>query len=247
MAAAVVPRQGRAVAARDGVARRSRALVCTERKRLVTPHRIGILGGTFDPIHNGHLAIAEACVRRFDLDRVDLVTAGTPPHKRTGVHTAAEDRHRMVELAVQQTSRLRASAVELHRAGPSYTVLTLREIAAAEPGAALFFLVGGDTIPELGAWYRLEEILQLATLVTVTRPGYPERYTPADVPGLPAAALNTLNSHRLAIPPRPESSTLIRTLAAAGRPVRHLVPPAVARYIETRGLYRAAQNGAAST
>lgn len=200
--------------------------------------RLGILGGTFDPIHLGHLAAAEFCRERLELGCVRLVTAGNPPHKTLRGRASAEHRHRMVQLAVAVLPGLEASAIELARRGPSYTVLTLREIRREEPSADLFFIVGGDTIAELPSWYLLAEILSLATVVTVTRPGAPERYRAEAFPDLPAREVARLNEFLLAMPPREESSREIRARIAAGMPFGHLVPPPVADYIERHGLYR---------
>ncbi len=200
--------------------------------------RLGILGGTFDPIHLGHVAVAEFCRERLALRRVRLITAGNPPHKTVQGRASAEHRHRMVQLAVGGIPGLEACDIEVTRRGPSYTVLTLREIRRAEPGTDLFFIVGGDTIAELPSWYLLAEIVSLATVVTVARPGAPERYRAEAFPDLPPREVARLNEFLLAMPPREESSREIRARIAAGKPFGHMVPPPVADYIERHGLYR---------
>ncbi len=200
--------------------------------------RLGLFGGTFDPVHLGHLAAADFCRERLALDAVRLITARNPPHKRAGARPSAAHRHAMVALAVAPFPHLEASDLELHRRGPSYTVHTLREIRAREPRADLFFIVGSDTIAELPAWHRLEEILRLAAIVTVARPGAPRRYRASAFPDLAAAEVARLNEFLVAMPPRAESSTDIRARIAAGKPFRHLVPTEVADYIERHGLYR---------
>jgi len=200
--------------------------------------RLGLLGGTFDPVHLGHIAAASICRERLALDAVRLITARNPPHKRARARPSAAHRHAMVALAVAPFPRLEASDIELRRRGPSYTVDTLRAIRAREPRADLFFIVGSDTIAELPAWRRLDEIVRLATIVTVVRPGAPRRYRAAEFPALGAGDVARLNRFVVAMPPRAESSTDIRARIAAGKPFRHLVPADVADYIERHGLYR---------
>jgi len=209
----------------------------------VKGRRIGLLGGTFDPIHRGHLEVASFARRRLDLDLVRLVTAKRPPHKRLEGIASAEDRHRMVELAAREAEYLEPDDRELRREGPSYTVDTLRAYRKEEPEAELFFIVGGDTIRELPSWYRLEEIVELARVVTVTRPGFPDRYRREQFPDLPPEAIERLNELVLDMPPQPISSTEIRRRAAAGEPIEGLVPPAVAEYIRSCRLYRASASG----
>jgi len=189
-------------------------------------------------VHLGHLAAANFCRERFALDVVRLITARNPPHKLAGARPSAAHRHAMVALAVAPFPHLEVSDLELRRRGPSYTVDTLRAIQAREPDPDLFFIVGSDTIAELPSWRRLDEIVRLATIVTVVRPGAPRRYRAAAFPALAAGEIARLNEFVVAMPLRGESSTDIRARIAAGKPFRHLVPPGVADYIERHGLYR---------
>ncbi len=200
--------------------------------------RLGLLGGTFNPVHKGHLRMASFTRDRLNLDGVLLITARRPPHKRAANHAPAADRHRMVELATADVPYLGATDIELKRDGPSYTVLTLQAIRREKAERELFFIVGSDTIPELASWYRLPDILRLARIVTVTRPGYPDRYAPEMFEELSRDDVGRLNELVLPMPPEPVSSTRIRRLIAQGRDFRHLVPAAVAEYIRNRGLYR---------
>ena len=205
--------------------------------------RIGLLGGTFDPIHKGHLEAAAFARRRLGLDVVRLITAKRPPHKRPEGISSAEDRHRMVTLAAQEAEYLEPDDRELRREGPSFTVYTLRDYRREEPEAELFFIVGADTVRELPSWYRLGEILDLARIVTVTRPGFPDRYRREQFPDLPPEAVESLNELILPMPPVAVSSTEIRRRVAAGEPFEDLVPSAVAEYILSRGLYRTSSPG----
>jgi len=200
--------------------------------------RIGVLGGTFNPVHNGHLGLAEFCRKKLGFDHVLFVTAKDPPHKKVAGNVPPEDRHRMVQLAVAPYPFLRASDLELRRKGPSYTVKTLRQLKELWPGAELFFLIGADTAPELRSWYRLPEILDLAQIVTVSRPGYEPSYRQEDLPELTPEKIARLNQYILPMPPFPESSTQIREKVARGEPIAGLVPPQVAEFIARRGLYR---------
>jgi nicotinate-nucleotide adenylyltransferase len=209
----------------------------------VSERRLGLFGGTFDPIHYGHMAIARFVKNAVELESVCLITAARPPHKGESGHAGATDRHRMVELAAEGDPSLIPTDLELRRTGPSYTVDTVRAFRRHEPEARLFFVVGGDTIDELPSWYRLEEIVRLVQVVTVTRPGSPDRYDPDRCGGLAPEIVGRLNRFVLTMPPRHESSTEVRRRIARGEPFEHLVPPAVAAYIRKRGLYRAPSSG----
>ena len=196
--------------------------------------RIGLLGGTFDPVHAGHLDLARTCAQRLALDEVRLLPARTPPHK-DGPHAGAHDRYAMVALAVDGERRLFPDARELRREGKSYTVETLRALTEELPEAELFFLAGADSLRDLGSWREPEEILSLAVFVAVDRSGV--SFAQAAAPHAEAVASGRviLIEHE----PPPFSSTRLRELLAAGRPLPEgAVEPAVARYIEKTGLYR---------
>ena len=199
---------------------------------------IGILGGTFDPIHVGHLAVAEEAREALGLERVLFVPAGLPPHKPDRTITAPEHRLAMVELAVAGNPAFEASRVELDRSGPSYTVDTLEalteEIRAdgREPDIALILSV--EAFRALRSWRRPERILELARLAVVPRDGYPDAsraFLAEHFPGREDRAI-FLDGPRLHI-----SSTELRERAARGRSLRYLVPDAVATYIGDHALY----------
>lgn len=188
--------------------------------------RIGVFGGTFDPIHVGHLVAAVNARHALGLDRVLLVVANVPWQKvGSRTITPAEDRFAMVAAAAEGVAGLEASRIEIDRGGPSYTADTLAELAAAHPGAELFLVVGTDVADDLDTWERVEEVRRLATLVVVNRPG-------ARVPELAGWRVRFVEIPNLDI-----SSTDLRARAADGRPLDFLVPDAVIRCIRERGLY----------
>lgn len=191
--------------------------------------RIGILGGTFDPVHVGHLVAAVNARHDLGLDRVVLMVANVPWQKAgSRVVTPAEDRFEMVRAAVGGVPGVEASRLEIDRGGPSYTADTVAEMAALHPGAQLFVIVGWDVSAELGSWERLDEVRDTATLVVVNRPGTPP---PA---GLVAQGWRVVE---VTVPNLEISSTDLRARAAQGRPMDYLMPGAVVRVIKDRGLY----------
>ncbi len=185
--------------------------------------RVGIFGGTFDPIHVGHLAIANAALESVPLDRVVFIPAKRAPLKEHGPVAGEADRFAMVELAVAGEPRFSVSRIELDRGGPSYTVDTLQQLAGADE---LFLIRGGDALAALPRWKDSDRIATLATLVVAERPGAPER--------VGNAAIAVFDAPRLDI-----SSRELRARAARGGSLRYLVPDPVWRHIEARGLYRA--------
>jgi nicotinate-nucleotide adenylyltransferase len=191
------------------------------------PSRIGILGGTFDPIHTGHLVAVSEAIHKFGLDRVFLVPAGRPWQKAG--YSDAEDRLVMATLATATDPRLAVSRVELDRRGPTYTVDTLEEFKRFFPHAELFFIVGADVALELRTWHRVADIAGLAQVVAVTRSGSDLTSLPTES-GLPAV-------HVMEMPAVDISSTEIRERVASNTPIDHLVPAEVARYIKDHGLY----------
>jgi nicotinate-nucleotide adenylyltransferase len=201
--------------------------------------RIGVLGGTFNPIHRCHVTIARACRDRFRLDRVELIPCGRPPHKRLEDDAAPEDRLAMVRLSVEGEPGLVASDREIRRPGPSYTVDTLGELRRESPGAELYFIIGADTVPELPTWRSVETIFRLARIVTVVRPGYEARFRPEVFPFLEPAALRARNEDVVRIPPCPASATEIRRAVREGRPFGEWVADRAAEYIRAHGLYGA--------
>jgi nicotinate-nucleotide adenylyltransferase len=188
--------------------------------------KLGLLGGTFDPVHLGHLRAAETAREALALERVLFLAARQPPH-RSGVVSSPLDRYAMVCLATAGSPAFVPSDLELRREGPSYTVDTLRALAGEHPGDELVLIVGSDTFPEMPGWHDPEGILALCQVAVIDRPGSAS----APAPGWDRV-------RRLEGPELPISSTLVRRLAGSGRSVRHLVPDAVADYISKRGLYR---------
>lgn len=187
--------------------------------------RIGILGGTFDPIHLGHLIVAQEVHDRLSLDRMILVPAGLPPHRMDEPLTPGRLRVEMVQAAVEGDPRFEVSEIEVARPGPSYTVDTLRALRKAMPDARFYVVLGTDQLRVFHQWHQPEAILALATLVSVDRAG-----SPADgdieVP------------HRPVQVPRIDiSASDVRDRIGAGRPVRFLIPDRVLRIIERESLY----------
>lgn len=207
--------------------------------------RRGVLGGTFDPIHVGHLDVAHAAAGALALDRVQLMPSNLPPH-RTKPHASARDRLAMVELAVQGDPRLIASDLELHTDGASYTNTTLDRLAAAGIDLeTVFFITGADAFRDLPSWRNYPAILDRCHFVAVSRPGCPAATLRQLLPGIASRMIDgrdDVPSHPSIIlvdaPTAPVSSTDIRQRLASGRSIDGLVPPAVASYIERHGLYR---------
>lgn len=191
--------------------------------------RLGLMGGTFDPVHHGHLVAAEEARVALELDRVLFVPAGQPWQKDDRTVTPPQDRYEMTVRAVQDNEHFEVSRVDLDRDGPTYTVDTLRSIAAIEPGAELFFITGADAILQILTWKDPEEALALATFVAVSRPGH-------DLAALDALAV-ARDVVRLEIPALAISSSDIRRRVAEGRPIRYLLPEAVRDYVDRHRLY----------
>jgi nicotinate-nucleotide adenylyltransferase len=191
--------------------------------------RVGIFGGTFDPIHVGHLVAAVNAKDALQLDRVLMVVANVPWQKAgERAVSSAEDRLALVEAAVGDVAGLEASRLEIDRGGDSYTADTLAELHATDPSDELFLIVGWDVAGDLATWERHEEIQRLATLVVVNRPGA----------GHPSG-LDDFGWRVVEVPvPNLEiSSTDLRARAADGRPLDYLVPEAAVRFIRSRGMY----------
>lgn len=184
--------------------------------------RIGVLGGSFDPVHHGHLIAARALLEALRLDTVLLVPAGQQPFKRDGHGANAADRARMTELAVMGEPGLEVDRSEVERAGPSYTVDTLAALRARCPGADVTLLVGADAAAEFPAWRSADRIREMVRVVTFSRAG-----SAAPAVGLPVVE----------IPAVEISSTEIRARVREGKSIRYLVPEAVAEYIASRRIY----------
>lgn len=203
--------------------------------------RLGIMGGTFDPIHYGHLLAAEAARWRFTLDEVLFIPTGMPWQKPEGV-TAAEDRYRMTVLATASNPAFAVSRIELDHPGPTYTVETLRRLRAQLPeDCRLYFVVGADAVLQILTWKDPAEILALTELVAVSRPGHDLGELESTLTaGLGTGANGRDPAVRLHTVPIPElaiSSTDLRARVAVGAPIRYLTPDPVVDYIADRGLY----------
>ncbi|MEX2552358.1 MAG: nicotinate-nucleotide adenylyltransferase [Actinomycetota bacterium] len=188
--------------------------------------RIGIMGGTFDPIHNGHLVCAEEARCQLELDEVIFVPAGNPWQKGGGV-SSAEDRYLMTVLATASHENFSVSRIEIDRKGPSYTLDTLRVFRSFYDDVELFFITGADAVAEILSWKDPEAVLNEAHFVAATRPGY-------DIKNMEPVLEKVSVMH---IPALAISSSDIRARVASGRPVRYLMPREVAQFIATRGLY----------
>ncbi|HBK52454.1 nicotinate-nucleotide adenylyltransferase [Syntrophomonas wolfei] len=196
----------------------------------------GILGGTFDPIHYGHLIAAEYACHNFKLDKVLLIPAASPPHKELGQVLPAMHRYRMAELAVKSNPRLEVSPVEMEREGPSYTVDTLAYFQAKFPEVEFFFIVGADSLFIMHSWKEPERLAELCRFIVVTRPGYKIERSEAALGRLPDIIWDRML--QMEIPGLDISSSDIRQRAAAGKPIKYLLPPEVEEYIFEQGLYR---------
>jgi nicotinate-nucleotide adenylyltransferase len=201
--------------------------------------KVGLMGGTFDPIHYGHLVIAEEVYYALGLDEMVFIPAGQPPHKRREGVTPAAHRLAMLELALASNPHFSISTVDLERAGPSYTVDTLRLLRKQwSEQVALYFVIGWDSLEELGSWYDPQGVLeQLDHLVAVHRPGHQERpgYREQLEAGLPGIQQRLLT---VPVPQLDISASELRQRVAEGRPIRYQTPDSVVEYIREHHLYR---------
>lgn len=197
--------------------------------------RIGVFGGTFDPIHLGHLVAGQEVCSRLDLEKVLFVPTGVPPHKLNEQITAVEHRLAMVELAIASNPCFELSRVDVDRPGPSYTVDTLQLLLAQWPSSTKpYFIMGLDSLAEITTWHRPERLIQLCRLAVVGRPGYNADLTELE------AALPGISS-RIECVPMPWleiSSTDLQRRVRQGISIKYLVPEAVEKYIYQHGLYR---------
>ncbi|MFY1636974.1 nicotinate-nucleotide adenylyltransferase [Solwaraspora sp. WMMB335] len=191
--------------------------------------RVGIMGGTFDPIHQGHLVAASEVAERFGLDEVVFVPTGDPWEKAGVAVSPAEDRYLMTVIATASNPQFQVSRADIDRPGPTYTVDTLRDLHALYgPKAQLFFITGADALEKILSWKDAEAMFELAHFIGVTRPGF--ELTDAH---LPADTVTLVEVPAMAI-----SSTECRTRVVAGKPLWYLVPDGVVQYIAKRGLYQ---------
>lgn len=201
--------------------------------------KIGILGGTFDPIHYAHLLLAETARETLGLDRVIFIPAAVPPHKRSRKITDGRIRAAMVRAAIAGFPEYDVSTFELDSGGVSYTVETLRYLRTSFPGDRLFLIVGTDTLCDIPNWYKPREVCRLASIAAAERPGgAPADYAPL-APFVPPARLARLSKLVVPMPLLDISSTEIRRRVARGESIRFLTPEKVVRLICKHGLYRA--------
>jgi len=188
--------------------------------------RIGVMGGTFDPIHHGHLVAASEVAQSFDLDEVVFVPTGRPWQKDEV--TASEHRYLMTVIATASNPQFTVSRVDIDRDGPTYTIDTLRDLKSQRPGADLFFITGADAVAQILGWRNHQELWDLAHFVAVSRPGHV----------LTTEGLPTEDVSQLEIPALSISSTDCRARVRRGHPVWYLVPDGVVQYIAKHHLYR---------
>jgi len=197
---------------------------------------VGLMGGTFDPIHMGHLVTAEEARQQFDLDYVVFVPTGTPPHKETGKISLPEHRYLMTSLAVMSNPYFFVSTVEINSEGPTYTIDTVRHFSCGErEGPGVFFITGADAILDIFTWKEYEKLLSLCTFIAVSRPGYSlDRFwdiLDRNCPGMKHKV------HLLEIPALAVSSTYIRERVTLGKTIKYLTPEPVEQFIKKHGLY----------
>ena len=192
--------------------------------RIKRGRRVGILGGTFNPIHLGHLVLAEQARESLHLEKVIFVPTNLPPHKKIRALATAQQRYQMAALALKSNPRFEVSDLELARGGVSYSAQTLKELKSALPRSRLFFIVGSDFLKEFLGWKDIDEINKICKFAVAQRPGYPFKNLP-DMQAINIAALDI-------------SSTDIRKRIKANKSIRYLVPEKVRTYILRKGLYR---------
>lgn len=201
--------------------------------------KIGVLGGSFDPVHLGHLVLALRCREGAGLDRVLLMVAGRPPHKRDRALAPAAHRVAMARLAAAGCPWLDVDDRETARAGPSFTLDTVRALKAERPADSYHWIIGADTLPDLPTWKSVEAIVDEAGFVTAARPGHDTTAAlDALVPALGGSRVERIAANVVPMSVVDVSSTEIRRRVRAGRSIRYLVPDTVREYIAEHGLYR---------
>ncbi|TCS94800.1 nicotinate-nucleotide adenylyltransferase [Hazenella coriacea] len=191
--------------------------------------KVGIFGGTFDPIHLGHLILADQARQSASLDQVWFIPTGEPPHKKGKRVTSAHHRMKMVELAIANHTDFCLSQIELERSGPSYTIHTIQALIEKYTNYQFFLLIGADMVKDLPHWYKIKEILQFVQVIALGRPGI-------DLEGLSPMILDRVTWIEEGIETN-ISSTYIRDQIKQGRSVKYIVPDAVGQYVKEQGLY----------
>ena len=226
-----------------------------------SPQRLGLLGGSFNPIHNGHLTVAHQVHERLQLTRVLFIPTGDPPHKQSGSLAPARTRLTMVELAITETPFFEVSAIEINRVGKSYSIDTVREVQSQYgPSWNLFFIIGLDAFLEFSTWRSPEELLRLCHFVIVTRPGQSFQslskmplLSNLDAQALRQLDLGTLDQVEIVVPDSPGltclplspcliSASEIRRRIGCGLPLANMLPPPVESYILQHSLYQEDRN-----
>ena len=206
----------------------------------VKAERVGIMGGTFDPIHYGHLVAAETAREAFSLDRIIFVPAGIPSHKAREKTTSGRHRYLMTILAIMSNPYFEVSRVDLDRGGVTYTVDTLSDLKRElPPETEMYFITGADAILEIQSWKSPGEVLSMAEFIAATRPGYGLEHLSQALGPLAVEFQDRI--HILEIPPMGVSSTEVRHRLAKGKSVRYLLPETVITYIHNHGLYSTSQ------
>jgi len=202
--------------------------------------KIGIMGGTFNPVHHGHLVAADEALYQFKLDKVIFIPSGDPPHKNFNEETIAEHRYLMTVIATSANKKFFVSRIEIDRKGKSYTIDTIRELKKMYgENTGLYFITGADAILEILTWKKTEEIMQLCSFIAATRPGY----NISRIQELKEMLFKKTNNNIekifvMEVPALAISSTDIRKRVKEGRPIDYLVPEGVSNYILKHGLYR---------
>ena len=201
------------------------------------PQKVSILGGTFDPIHYGHLVTAEAVMHEYQIDQVLFIPSGQPPHKTEGQVTPADHRYLMTLLATETNPRFFSSRIEIDRKGYTYTIDTIRELKEMYPGSEIYFITGADAFSNILSWKNPELLLSSCHFVAATRPGYSRAKAAPQIEALMDRHADTL--HYLEVPALSISSSEIRARVKEGRPIKYLLPETVENYIYKHGLYQA--------
>jgi nicotinate-nucleotide adenylyltransferase len=199
--------------------------------------KIILFGGTFDPVHNGHLQVAQAARQHLRANRVIFIPARRSPHKTTPPVASEDDRLQMLGLALQDWEGCQVSDCEYRRPAPSYTVDTVQEFCTRYPHADLIWLVGADAVKDLPRWYQIDRLMTLCTLAVMVRAGYPKPDFELCKPFFSPEQIRRLEENIVPVPLIDISATEIRRRLASGRDVSGLIPPAVLDYIRSRGLY----------
>jgi len=195
--------------------------------------KTGILGGSFNPIHIGHLILAEEVREKLKLEKIIFVPANLAPHKDNRDLAPAADRYRMIELAIKGNKYFSVSDIEIKRKGSSYTIDTLKEFKEKNPADELYFITGSDLLKYLQDWKDLKEIVRMVSFVVATRPGYPLEEIPSCVNSSPEKAITTVEIRAVDV-----SAFEVREAIKENKSFRYLVPEAVFDYINKKGLYR---------